>query len=131
MKLDNVEIDTKMVPYEKISEELSKADVFLVPMKNEVALNLTLPTKILEYQALGRPIICCSGGAPGNYVEKTNSGIKVDYDNLDDFVEAILKLEENRDLCNTIGSNSKKYVENNLTFEKIGERLSKMIQVLR
>ena len=131
MKLDNVEIDTKMVPYEKISEELSKADVFLVPMKNEVALNLTLPTKILEYQALGRPIICCSGGAPGNYVEKTNSGIKVDYDNLDDFVEAILKLEENRDLCNTIGSNSKKYVENNLTFEKIGERLSEMIQVLR
>ena len=85
----------------------------------------------MEYQALGRPIICCSEGAPGNHVEKTNSGIRVDYDNLDDFVEAILKLEENRDLCNTIGSNSKKYVENNLTFEKIGERLSKMIQVLR
>ena len=130
MNLENVEIDTKMVPYEKISEELSKADVFLIPMKNEIALNYSLPTKILEYQALGRPIICCSEGAPGNYVEKTNSGIKVTYDNLDDFIKAILKLEQDKELCNTIGNNSRKYIEKNLTFKKIGDSLSKMIESL-
>ncbi len=89
-----------------------------------------LSTKILEYQALGRPIICCSEGAPGNHVEKTNSGIRVDYDNLDGFVDAILKLEENKELCESMGINSRKYVESNLTFEIIGERLSKMIETL-
>ena len=131
MNLKNVEIDTNIVPYEKISEVLSVADVFLVPMKNEIALNSTLPTKILEYQAIGRPIICCSEGAPGKYVEETNSGIKVNYGNLDEFVNAILKLQNNDELCYSIGKNSKKYVDDNLTFKKIGDKLSKMIESLK
>ena len=131
MNLKNVEIDTNIVPYEKISEVLTVADAFLVPMKNEIALNSTLPTKILEYQAIGRPIICCSEGAPGKYVEKTNSGIKVNYGNLDEFVNAILKLQNDDELCHSIGINSKKYVDNNLTFKKIGEKLSKMIELLK
>lgn len=131
MNLENVEIDTTLVPYEKISDVLNKADAFMVPMKNMIALNSSLPTKILEFQALGRPIICCSEGAPGNYVEQTNSGIKVNYDSLEDFIKAILKLEENKELCESMGINSRKYIENNLTFEKIGERLSKIIETLR
>ena len=131
MNLKNVEIDTNIVPYEKISEVLSVADVFLVPMKNEIALNSTLATKILEYQAIGRPIICCSEGAPGEYVEKTNSGIKVNYGNLDEFVNAILKLQNDDELCYSMGINSRKYVDNNLTFIKIGEKLSKMIESLK
>jgi len=131
MNLKNVEIDTNLVPYEKISEALSVADAFLVPMKNEIALNSTLPTKILEYQAIGRPIICCSEGAPGEYVEKTNSGIKVNYGNLDEFVNAILKLQNDDELCYSMGINSRKYVDNNLTFIKIGEKLSKMIESLK
>ena len=131
MNLKNVEIDTNIVPYEKISEVLTVADAFLVPMKNEIALNSTLPTKILEYQAIGRPIICCSEGAPGKYVEKTNSGIKVNYGNLDEFVNAILKLQNDDELCYSMGINSRKYVDNNLTFIKIGEKLSKMIESLK
>ena len=131
MNLENVEIDTTLVPYEKISDVLNKADVFMVPMINLKILNSSLPTKILEFQALGRPIICCSEGSPGNYVEQTNSGIKVNYDNLEDFIKAILKLKENKELCESMGTNSRKYIENNLTFEKIGERLSKMIETLR
>jgi len=43
---------------------------------------------------------------------------------------AILKLEENKELCESMGINSRKYVESNLTFEIIGERLSKMIETL-
>ena len=42
----------------------------------------------------------------------------------------ILKLEENKELCESMGINSRKYVESNLTFEIIGERLSKMIETL-
>jgi|TARA_B100001013_G_scaffold23096_1_gene12841 glycosyltransferase involved in cell wall biosynthesis len=49
---------------------------------------------------------------------------------LDGFVDAILKLEENKELCESMGINSRKYVESNLTFEIIGERLSKMIETL-
>ena len=90
-------------------------------------MNLSLPTKILEYQTLGRPIICCSLGAPGNYIKNKKSGIRLDYDNLDDFVETILELEKNVEKCKELGKNGRIFVEQNLTFEHIGNRLSKII----
>ena len=97
-------------------------------MKNEIALNSTLPTKILEYQAIGRPIICCSDGAHGKYVEKTKSGIKTKYENLDEFIDAIQKLKSEPQLCKELGQNGKKYVDDNLTFEKIGKTLSRYVE---
>ena len=127
MGLQNVEIDTKTVAYEKISEELMKADVFLVPMKNEIALNTTLPTKILEYQAMGRPIICCSNGSPGDYVEKTQSGIKINSGDEEQLINSIMRLKSEHELCKKLGSNGKSYVEKNLTFKEIGNRLECLI----
>lgn len=126
--LDNLFTDMNIVPLEKLASILGTADVFLIPMKNEHTLNLSLPTKILEYQAIGRPIICCSSGAPGNYVERTKSGIRVNYGDLGGFMDAILKLKSDPQLCKMLGSNSRKNVEANLTFDKIGKRLSEIIE---
>ena len=126
--LDNLLIDTTIVPLEQISVVLGNSDVLLIPLENEYTLNLSLPTKILEYQATGRPIICCSNGAPGHYVEQTKSGIRVDCGDLDSFVQTIQKLESDPLLCKTLGNNGRKFVEENLTFEKIGKRLSEIIQ---
>ncbi len=129
LQLANLIVDTRIVPYEEISTVLSKSDVLLVPMKNEYTLNLSLPTKILEFQAVGRPIICCSNGAPGNYVERTKSGIRVDCGDLNSFILAILKLESDSNLCKNLGRNGRKYVEDNLTFDKTGKRLAEIIRL--
>lgn len=126
--LDNLSFDTNIVPFDQLSGVLSKADVLIIPMKNEQTLNMSLPTKILEYQALGRPIICCSNGSPGKYVERTKSGIRVDYGDLSAFVEAILKLKNDPVLRKNLGYNGRIYVEENLTFEKIGKRLSDIVE---
>ena len=126
--LKNLLIDTEIVPMEHIAKKLSLADVFLVPMKNEVLLNTTLPTKILEYQAMGRPIICCSEGSPGEYVEKTKSGFKLKYENIDEFIAAIQKLKAEPELCKELGQNGKRHVNENLTFDKIGKKLSNCIE---
>ena len=106
---------------------LAESDVLLAPMGKGYALNYSLPTKILEYQAVGRPIICCSNGAIGNFVEKTKSGIRVELGDLDSFIDAILKLESNSQLCKTLGKNGRMIVEKNHTFKKIGEHLSQII----
>lgn len=126
--LKNIVIDKEIVPLEEIGKKLIEADVFLIPMKNEIALNSTLPTKILEYQAMGRPIICCSEGAPGMYVEKTKSGIKVKYEDLDEFIKTIMKLKSEPELSKELGENGKKYCDGNLKFEIIGKILSKYTQ---
>ena len=66
--------------------------------------------------------------SPGNYVERTKSGIRVNYGDLGGFMDAILKLKSDPQLCKMLGSNSRKNVEANLTFDKIGKRLSEIIE---
>jgi glycosyltransferase involved in cell wall biosynthesis len=128
LNLENLLIDDAIVPFSEISSILKKADVFLIPMKDEYTLNLSLPTKILEYQAIGRPIICCSNGAPGNFIKNTKSGIRVNYGDVDEFVKSILMLKDNQDLCVELGQRGRKFVEENLFFDKIGIRLTRIIQ---
>jgi len=127
-QIDNLEINTDFVPTEKVVVELSKSDVLLAPMASGFSLNLSMPTKIIEYQSVGRPIICSSDGAVGNYVERTQSGIRVNLNDTETFVEAICRLESDPKLCKTLGRNGRKFVEENLTLEKIGMRLSGIIQ---
>ena len=74
-QINNLIIDSSFVPVERLSSILSKADVLLVPMVKGDSINMSLPTKILEAQAIGRPIISCSSGAIGDYVQTANSGI--------------------------------------------------------
>jgi glycosyltransferase involved in cell wall biosynthesis len=126
-KLNNLLIETEAVKNEEISKILHKSDVLLAPMQKSKLVNYSLPTKILEYQAVGRPIICCSDGAIGTYVEQTNSGLRVNQGNLESFISSILKLESDSKLCEVLGENGRKNIEKYDTFEKIGIRLSSII----
>ena len=128
LRLNNLKIDSQIVDYDKISNVLSASDVFLVPMKNDYFLNLSLPTKILEYQALGRPIICCSNGAPGNYVKNTNSGISIPSENIIELINAIKNLKSDNVMCKSLGENGFHHICNYLTFEKINARLTELIE---
>ena len=127
-QIDNLIIDSSFVPVEKLSSILSKADVLLVPMVKGDSINASLPTKILESQAIGRPIISCSSGAIGDYVQTTNSGINVNEGDFDGFLKAILKLESNEQLCQEFGQNGRNFIEKNHTFKIIGNTLSSIIQ---
>ena len=127
LMLDNLILDTELVEEDKLKEKFSQVDVFLIPLKNEYTINLSLPTKILEYEAMGRPIICCSNGAPAKFVEKTKAGLSVKCDDLTAFLDSVKKLQSNPKLCRDLGQNGRKFIEDNLTFEKIGLRLSNII----
>jgi|TARA_B110000495_G_scaffold54076_1_gene45420 glycosyltransferase involved in cell wall biosynthesis len=130
LKLKNIIIDEEYVEQNKISSVLNKSDAFIVPLKNNYFLNLSLPTKILEFQALGKPIICCSNGAPGKYIEFTKSGIVVPCGNVSKLVEAIKKLRDEEELCKKLGKNGRKFIKENQTFLKIGEQLKNLISTL-
>ena len=108
-----------------------EGNLAIVPLKNDKSLNLSLPTKIIEYQAIGKPIICCSNGAPGNYIERTSSGIRVNCEDFKKFYESIEKLHNDPKLCQELGDNGSNFVKNNLTFDKIGERLEQLIKSLK
>ena len=84
-------------------------------MKPLKASERGLPTKLFEYQACGKPIICCSEGEPAKYIKHTESGLVVKPGDPEALTQAIVKLYKNRKLVYELGLNGQRYVSENLT----------------
>lgn len=123
LELHNVTINTNYLSRSKLVSVLSSADVFLLPMKQAKAVEEGLPTKIFEYQALRKPIICSSQGEPAAYINSTKSGLVVEPGNYEALAAAILELYKDRKLAWELGTNGYRNVSQNLTSQRIGERL--------
>jgi len=87
-----------------------------------------MSSKLYEYQAVGKPIICCSNGLPKDYVKESNSGLVVKPGDCEAFAKAVISLKENPVLAQMMGENGRKYVESEASIEVIG---SKMITVFK
>ena len=127
LNLRNVVLNTSFLPKDKLVALLGSADVFVLPMASGSFVDEGLPTKVFEYQAYGKPIICVSGGEPARYVMATGSGLVVKPKNAYGLAEAVVRLYKDRKLAAELGRNGWLHVSKNLTAEKIGER---MYQVL-
>ena len=126
-KVNNIKISTDILEKKELIKFLRTADIFLLPMASGV-IETGLPTKILEYQALGKPIVCISNGEAGKYIEKTKSGLVVKNKNPNQLSKAIIKLVEDEPLARQLGDNGRNYIAENLSLEKIGERLMDVIK---
>lgn len=131
LKLSNVVLKTEFLPKDELSTLLGSADVFLLPMNPASFVDDGLPTKVFEYQAHGKPIVCSSEGEPGRYIETTMSGLVVKPGNPEIFSQAILRLYEDKKLASKLGWNGWKHVSEHLTSKKIGKRMYKVFMSAR
>lgn len=125
-EVKNVEVQTDLLEKNEFIDYLNTADVFLLPM-NFGVIDYGLPTKILEYQVLGKPIVCISSGEAGRYIERTKSGLVLKEKDSKKLAEMIKKLIIDENLAKQLGTNGFEYINKNLTLEKVGERLLKVI----
>jgi glycosyltransferase involved in cell wall biosynthesis len=123
LDLTNVILDTRFLSKDELVALLGTADAFMLPMASTGFVEEGLPTKIFEYQAYGKPIICVSNGEPAKYVAATESGLVVKPNNAYGFAEAVVRLYKDRELGSKLGFNGRRYVSKNLTAEKIGRRI--------
>ncbi|MPZ07155.1 MAG: glycosyltransferase [Nitrososphaeraceae archaeon] len=126
LEVKNVQIKTERLPPEELVNLLNQADIFLLPM-SFVGFDMGLPTKVLEYQALGKPIVCISNGEAADYISKTRSGLVSRDRDPDKIAGLILKLVNNKQLATELGNNGYLHIQQNLTLEKIGQRFMTVI----
>lgn len=126
MKLNNVDLILEIVSRRRVAETLGSVDVLLLPLRKFEYTGIS--TKLYEYQASGKPMICCARGQPAEYVSKTSSGLVVDPGDYKRLSETILFLFNNRGVGKKLGNAGRRYVEENLSCEKIG---LKMEQIFR
>jgi len=131
MGLTNVEVIEKVVSREEVAETLQSADVLLVPLGDSPSVQMGISSKIYEYQASGKPIICCSNGMPGQYLSKTGSGMVINPGDYEGLAKSILYLKKNPKYAYELGKSGIQYVNNNLTVEIIGSKFKNVLESIR
>jgi len=118
----------ELLQAEKLPEILLKSDVGIVPYRNDPYTDNLLPTKLMEYAALGLPTISARTTGISKYfdndmVEFFTPG------NIGDLVLSILKLYNNRLRLETLAQGIKRFNRNN-NWTKISARYITLVNRL-
>ena len=128
LNLKNLQVIDRIISREEVAKLLNQANALILPLGDFGKPHLGISAKLYEYQAMGKPIICCSSGVPGTYVQETKSGVVVrpgDYNSLTEF---IFYLKHNKYVAKELGKNGRRYVENNVSLEKIGFEMMTILE---
>jgi glycosyltransferase involved in cell wall biosynthesis len=128
MGLRNVKVVDKIVSRMEVAKILSEADALLLPLNGVGSIELGISSKLYEYQAAGKPILCCSSGVPGRYVSETKSGVVVNPGDYEALAKAIVYLRENRAVAQELGASGRRYVENNLSIEQTSLKMENVFR---
>jgi glycosyltransferase involved in cell wall biosynthesis len=131
LNLKSVKIVDKLLSRMDVAELLNQADALILPLVEFKTPYRGMSSKLYEYQAVGKPIICCGNGVPKDYVEETNSGLAVRSGDYEALAEAVMRLKENPNLARSMGENGRKYVESEASIEAVGLKMKEILEKLR
>ncbi len=126
--LENV-IFTGFVPMEKGWSYILRSDVCLSPFRPSPILDSTSPTKVVEYLALGKPVVANTHPDQSKVLQESGAGYAVEY-TARAFSEACIKILNDPKLGQAMGENGIKYVRDCRTYEVLSQRLELQYQSL-
>ena len=127
MSLSNVRIIDRVVDRDEVVRTMAAADCLLLPLSGFGSIEKGISSKLYEYQAAGKPIICCSDGQPGRYTLDTRSGVVVKPGDYVALAKAILFLRDNPKVAEQFKISGREYVKANLSIEKIGLKIERIV----
>jgi glycosyltransferase involved in cell wall biosynthesis len=130
LKLENVKIVDKILSRDDVAKLLSEATALILPLRNFGRPYLGISSKLYEYQAVGKPVICCAEGQPAEYVKETGSGVVVKPGDYEALAKAVLYLKNNPDLAKKLGKNGRKYVKKEASIEAVGLGMKKIFELI-
>lgn len=121
-KLEDCVTMTGSVPIEKVAETMANVDLGIVPKRRDSFGNEAFSTKIMEFMAMGVPVIA-SNTRVDQYYFNDRLVQFFDSENVDDLAMKIVELAHNPARCDCLRSNAAKFIEHNNWDVKKGEYL--------
>jgi glycosyltransferase involved in cell wall biosynthesis len=119
----NVKYEGLLEPMESLGLEAS-SDIMIALYNPEILWNhITLPNKLFESMMCAIPIIT---NIAQEIVTETGCGLIVEYDNVDDIRQTILKLKDDRQLRQSLGENGRRSFLHQYNWHIMEQRLYKI-----
>ena len=115
---------TGFLEIKKAWQMVANARVAVSPFYPTPILNSTSPTKLVEYLAIGKPVVANDHPEQRLVLEQSGGGLCVRYDE-QEFANAILHLLRNPDLAERMGQAGRDYVMSHRDYTKIADRVEK------
>lgn len=126
--LDNLHV-RPWVPFADLPKMLSAADVFVAVIEAEAGV-YSVPSKILTYLAVGRPILASVPGdnLAARLIVRNEAGFVASSTDNAELLEALTRLDKDPELRTKMGDNGRNYAIKAFDIEAIGDRF---ITILR
>jgi len=111
---------TGFMPQKQALEYVEAADVCVSPFYPTPILNSTSPTKVVEYMALGKPVVANDHPEQRVVIEESGGGICVPYDE-SAFANAVVSILGDREAALRMGELGKQYVFSYRSYKKIAD----------
>jgi len=125
---DRVEI-TGFLPRHEALRRIVRADVCASPFYPTPILNSTSPTKLVEYMALGRPVVANDHPEQRLVIEGSRAGLCVPYDEAA-FAQALVKILQDPREAAAMGERGRAYVERHRDYRGIGAQVAQKFREL-
>lgn len=120
-------IFTDSQPRSKMPAFVAAANVCVIPYKAANTFRNTLPSKMFDYMAGGKPIIINLEGEASQLIEKAGCGNLAKEEDPKSLAEKILYLKQNPAVSEAMGKSGRDFVEKDYRREVIATNLEKLI----
>jgi glycosyltransferase involved in cell wall biosynthesis len=108
--------------FEDLPRQLADATIAVLPRMYCDGI----PQKLLNYMAAGKGIVSSEGSA--KLLEADQTGLVVPNGDVNAFAAAIVRLADDQQLRDRLGSAAREYVERNYSWDQAAERLERIYQ---
>ncbi|MGV3583170.1 MAG: glycosyltransferase [Methylophilus sp.] len=115
------------VPIEKAWEIAAASQCCISPIYPIPVLNAGSPTKLVEYMALGRPVVCNDHPEQKQIIEASGAGLCVPW-GVQAFADAMIWMLENPDQAEQMAKKGPDWVRRNRTYSVIAEGVWQVYQ---
>jgi colanic acid biosynthesis glycosyl transferase WcaI len=119
------------VPPEQVADVASDHDAVLVNLADDPAFRSTVPSKLITYLALGKPILAGLAGDGADIVRRAQAGIVFAPEDLDEAVAALTALAETgRDELARMAANARAMYEAEFEADLLLDRYAQLFEAL-
>ncbi|MGL4773447.1 MAG: glycosyltransferase family 4 protein [Clostridium sp.] len=124
--LTNIEVISPM-PKHKAIEEVKKSHIAVAHLRKDSAFDLAIPGKLIDYMAIGIPIIAGVEGYTASVLMESGAGFAIEPDDCREIAKSIIHMYSNELLREVCSENGQIYCESNFNWEN---NFSKYIEVI-